>query len=169
MCVHVRAIAQVLGTEDNLLESVFFFHHVGPGDETQVGRLGRKCLHPLSPLAALPSHQNVFLKVGSLFVGLEVEAYISWQSAPGVSPTVASFILLAQHLALQPLPGLHSTSSPRNNTLAFCWSNERLDLGGFDPRLLTFSASDNVLADTISLFTKTEKLSGSAVLLGPNC
>lgn len=29
VCVHVRA--QVWGREDNLLESVFFFHQVGPG------------------------------------------------------------------------------------------------------------------------------------------
>lgn len=68
----------------------------GSGDETQVC----KCLYPLSPLPALPSHQNVFLKVGSFFVDLEVEAaYISWESAPGISPTLASFILLAQRLA----------------------------------------------------------------------
>lgn len=90
MCAHVRAIARVLGTEDNLLESVFFFHQVGPGDETQVGRLGRKCLCPLSPPAALPSHQNVLFEGWVTFVDLEVEAaYISWQSAPGISLTLA--------------------------------------------------------------------------------
>lgn len=55
----------------------------GSRDETQVC----KCLYTLSPVAALPSHQNVFLKLGSFFVDLEVEAgYISWESVPGISP-----------------------------------------------------------------------------------
>lgn len=68
----------------------------GSGDETQVC----ECLYPLSPLAALPSHQNVFLKLGSFFVDLEVEAATSLGSLLlAFSPTLASFILLAQHLA----------------------------------------------------------------------
>lgn len=45
----------------------------GSGDETQVC----ECLYPLSPLPALPSHQNVFLKLGSFFVDLGVEAATS--------------------------------------------------------------------------------------------
>jgi hypothetical protein len=32
-------------SEDNLFKLVFFFHHVGPRDGTQVFRLGGKCLY----------------------------------------------------------------------------------------------------------------------------
>lgn len=68
----------------------------GSGDETQVC----ECLYPLSPLPALPSHQNVFLKLGSFFVDLGVEAATSLGSLLlAFSPTLTSFILLAQHLA----------------------------------------------------------------------
>ena len=38
--VHVRAIAHVWETEDNLLESVLFLHQVGPRDGSQVSKLG---------------------------------------------------------------------------------------------------------------------------------
>lgn len=63
--VHVRAIAHVWETKDSLQESVAFFHQVGFRDGAQVSRLGRKCLYPLSHLAA---PQKYFLKVGSFFV-----------------------------------------------------------------------------------------------------
>lgn len=36
------------GSEDNFWESALSFHHVNPGDQTQVFRLGVKRLHPLS-------------------------------------------------------------------------------------------------------------------------
>lgn len=66
----------------------------GSGDETQVC----ECLYPLSPLAALPSHQNVFFE--AWIIDLEVEAATSLGSLLlAFSPTLASFILLAQHLA----------------------------------------------------------------------
>lgn len=35
-------------SEENLHGSVFSFHHVGPGDQTRVTELGRKCLYPLN-------------------------------------------------------------------------------------------------------------------------
>lgn len=40
-------------SEDNMqeLESVVFFYHVGPGDETQVIRFGMEHLYPLSRFA----------------------------------------------------------------------------------------------------------------------
>jgi hypothetical protein len=38
-------------SEDNLPESVPFFHHVDPGSWTPVNRLGSKCFYSLGPLA----------------------------------------------------------------------------------------------------------------------
>lgn len=63
----MRAIVHMWETEDSLLESVLFFHQVGPRDGAQVSRLGRKRLYPLSHLAA-PPKVKYFLKVGSFFV-----------------------------------------------------------------------------------------------------
>lgn len=34
--------------EGQLAGLVLAFHHVGPGDQTQVARFGGKCLYPLS-------------------------------------------------------------------------------------------------------------------------
>jgi hypothetical protein len=47
--VHTRA--HILRSEDNLQESVFSFHRVGPKDGTQVVRFGSKLSYPLRPLA----------------------------------------------------------------------------------------------------------------------
>lgn len=40
------------GSQDNLPESVFCFHHMGSGDQTQVVRFGAK-----APLSAEPAYQ----------------------------------------------------------------------------------------------------------------
>lgn len=93
------------------------------------------------------------------------------RSDPGMF-SLASFILLAQHSALQPLLGLHSTPSLQNNTtgvlLQELWSDDAGSLGLWSWPSYLCLLSDNVLADTLSFFRKTEKLSDSAVLLGPN-
>jgi hypothetical protein len=41
--VLVNAIAHVSGSEDNLQEMFFSFHHVGSRNQTQIVRLGDEC------------------------------------------------------------------------------------------------------------------------------
>lgn len=50
-CTHVTERAW--RSEDNLWKLVLSFHHVGPGDQTQLARLSHK--HPLSQFADSPS------------------------------------------------------------------------------------------------------------------
>ena len=63
--MHVRAIAHVWETEDNLLESVLFLHQVGPRDGSQV--LADLDTVPL-PTEHLADPTKYFLKVGSCVV-----------------------------------------------------------------------------------------------------
>lgn len=92
---------------------------------------------PTEPSACPP---KPFLKLGSFFVDLEVEAATSLGSLLlAFSPTLASFILLAQRLAAaSPRSPQHGVSTEQY--ISVCWSKKMLDLGGFGPGLLTSSA-----------------------------
>lgn len=58
-----------VGSSEEYLGRLFFFHHVGPGDRTLVIRLGSKLIYPWSHLAR--SHCLTFYPDGdSLFLEL---------------------------------------------------------------------------------------------------
>lgn len=44
--------AHILRSEDNLWQSILSLHHVGPGNRTQIIRVGGKCLYQMSHLGA---------------------------------------------------------------------------------------------------------------------
>lgn len=52
VCVHVCHRVHRLRSEDNLWQSVLSFHHVCPGNRTQIMRVGGKCLYQMSHLGA---------------------------------------------------------------------------------------------------------------------
>lgn len=56
LCVGASATAHIWVSEDSLQTAGFFFCHVGPGAQTEVGKLVSKHLRPLS-------HLGVFLKL----------------------------------------------------------------------------------------------------------
>lgn len=51
--VYVLVCAHMCKSEDNFPELFLCFHHVGSGVQTQVVRLGSKCLYPLGHLSGL--------------------------------------------------------------------------------------------------------------------
>lgn len=51
MCGNTHAIVCMLKSEDNLWKSVFFLHHMYPGNKIKVIWLGSRCLYLQSPLA----------------------------------------------------------------------------------------------------------------------
>lgn len=51
---HVQDMACMLKSEGNLLESAFFFQCYGPRDQTQIVRVGDKCLYPLNHIEFIP-------------------------------------------------------------------------------------------------------------------
>lgn len=53
VCACTYAFVHVRRRSEDLQKLVFFFYHVGSGDQTQVIMLGSKCLYPLILLSGL--------------------------------------------------------------------------------------------------------------------
>lgn len=66
VCIYVCAFtvccAVLWRSKDNLQESFLSFHHMGPGDPTQVMKIGGKYLYLPSCLASWPSSYDLYVE-----------------------------------------------------------------------------------------------------------
>lgn len=90
------------GSEVNSQESDAFFHHVGPGNLTEVIRHGHKGLYPLSHLAVQPT----VLSMTNLILGGHTD-----EVRVSLSHTVSVALAEASPSAQTPLRG-HISSKP---------------------------------------------------------
>lgn len=77
MCVYIYTMACMRRSEDNLGEWVLSFHHVGPGDQTQIVRFGGKYPYWLSHLTGPNRHlcEAAFVQSGKSFI------FLAWREA----------------------------------------------------------------------------------------